>query len=398
MAWPYSTVNSGLKVNWCRSASMFRLLILLLTFLLIKCEDDGREATIGYKKQKVLKAPAPTLSNLTLSGLDNGCKHTTVYETTGHVKFPMCTGTTDQDLKNGMSIINLINSRGYLPTCRIMQLMMWMAATATNGEMAKDTFVDIGSNIGSCSVHMASLGFPVILAEPVQQHIDTIRGSVAINPYFHIDVHHVGIASEAKSIRANFGHGARNWGATEFHEVTDKNETAEAESLKLKTVDQILGHHKVSLMKVDCEGCEWAAIKGAKKAIKRIPMIKIEIVQPDYQAGNETVSALHILQYLDEHNFDLFIDHWNEQSLYFGKQPNDILDIDRMFGSIKFKLEADTKILWGSAQTILENPIDIKNYNQRAIMQKATDIIAIERGLSHKMQRMFLGKVVTTSK
>jgi hypothetical protein len=103
----------------------------------------------------------------------------------------MCVGMTDQDLKNGMSIINLINSRGFLPTCRIMQLMLWMSSmttvemssTGTRRGLFRDTFVDIGANIGSCSVHMASLGFPVISVEPVQQHVDTIRGTIDINPY-----------------------------------------------------------------------------------------------------------------------------------------------------------------------------------------------------------------------
>lgn len=54
--------------------------------------------------------------------------------------------------------------------------------------------------------------------------------------------------------------GARNWGATNFVQA-DGNGTFEVE-LKLKTVDQVIGPKKVSLMKVDCEGCEWAAIKG----------------------------------------------------------------------------------------------------------------------------------------
>ena len=256
------------------------------------------------------------ISNLTIAGLDYGCKHTKLYETTGHVRVPMCLGVTDQDMKNGMSIINLISSRGYLPTCRIMQVMLWMSASVSDGgATARDTFVDIGSNIGSCSVHMASLGYPVVLAEPVKEHIDTIRGSASINPYFNMQIEHVGIASEPRRIRANFGHGARNWGATEFHEVTDITAKADAESLELKTLDQLIGNRRVSLMKVDCEGCEWSAIKGAKRALNRIPMIKIELVQPDYQAGNETVSAEHVMQYLMDNGFDLYTDHWNEQSL-----------------------------------------------------------------------------------
>jgi FkbM family methyltransferase len=332
------------------------------------------------------------ISNLTIAGLDNGCKHTKLYETTGHVRVPMCMGTTDQDLKNGMSIINLINSRGYLPTCRIMQVMLWMAASVGDeGKKSRDLFVDIGSNIGSCSVHMASLGYPVVLAEPVKEHIDTIRGSQAINPYFNMQIEHIGIAAEARHIRANFGHGARNWGATEFHEVVGTTEKAEAESLELKTLDQVISGRKVSLLKVDCEGCEWAALKSAKRSLHRVPMIKIELVQPDYTAGNETVSAEHVMQYMVDNGFDLFTDHWNEQSLYFGKQPNDILDIDRMFGSIKFKLGTDVAVLTQAAKTILENPIDHKNFNRRAWMNKATDVIAIERTLAAKMRRHYLG-------
>ena len=61
----------------------------------------------------------------------------------------MCMGQTDQDLKNGMSIINLINSRGYLPTCRVMQLMLWMAAQINDRRgLVRDYFVDVGANIG----------------------------------------------------------------------------------------------------------------------------------------------------------------------------------------------------------------------------------------------------------
>lgn len=47
---------------------------------------------------------------------------------------------------------------------------------------------------------------------------------------------HIGLSAHEKTIKANFGHGARNWGATEFHEVNE-NESFETE-LKLKTLDQ----------------------------------------------------------------------------------------------------------------------------------------------------------------
>lgn len=154
---------------------------------------------------------------------------------------------------------------------------------------------------------MAALGFPVVSVEPVQQHVDTIRGSIEINPSFHIDLHHIGLSSEDRQIRANFGHGARNWGASEFHEV-GHNDSFEAE-LKLRTLEHVVGHRRVALLKVDCEGCEWETIKryvgasyarllytfciqvacthvfffrpyfSAKRMLRRIPMIKMELVQ-----------------------------------------------------------------------------------------------------------------------
>ena len=333
--------------------------------------------------------PHHTITNSTIAGTGIGCKFTSRYETTPVASFQMCTGQKDQDLKNGMSIINLIGSRGYLPTCRIMQLMLWMASEVSDRKsLSRDLFVDIGANIGSCTVHMASLGFPVVAAEPVQEHVDTIRGSIDINPSFRIDLHHVGIAVDEKVIRANFGHGARNWGATEFHEVS-VNDTAEAE-LVLKTFDQIVAHRRISLVKIDCEGCEWAAIKGARANIRKIPMLKVELVQPDYTAGNETVTSQHILRYLQSVGFDLYIDHWDEKGLYFGKRGNDVLDIDQMFGSSKFKIVSDMKVLNASATRILSSQVDPETFNRKRFIDAATDIIAIEKSLSEKMKKHFL--------
>jgi len=100
------------------------------------------------------------ISNTTLSGLNDGCKFFAKYETTAVVSFQMCVGQQPVDLKNGgqfiililitisnlpahhlgMSIINLIQSRGFLPTCRVLHLLLWMQSEV-NSENRRDAFV-----------------------------------------------------------------------------------------------------------------------------------------------------------------------------------------------------------------------------------------------------------------
>ena len=107
-------------------------------------------------------------------------------------------------------------------------------------------------------------------------------------------------------------------------------------------------------------------------------------------AGNETVKADHILKYLNTNGFDLFVDVWAENHLYFGKQGDTILDIDRLFGSKKFKLGPDPGALEQAAKNVLQSPIDPATWNQKKFLSQATDIIAIERTLVEKMKLRWL--------
>ena len=129
----------------------------------------------------------------------------------------------------------------------------------------------------------------------------------------------------------------------------------------------------------------------ARRTLRRIPMIKMEIVQPSYDAGNETIHADHIIRFLNESGYDLYADHWNEQSLYFGNHGNEIQAIDRLFGSEKFKLPASREELTNGAILILKQPLDVATFNHKNFLKSWTDVIAIERSLSAKMKKHFLG-------
>lgn len=52
------------------------------------------------------------------------------------------------------------------------------------------------------------------------------------------------------------------------------------------------------------------------------------------------MNPAQIIEYLNENNFEVFIDYWNEQDLYFGRHGNLLMEVDQIFGSNKFKLGA----------------------------------------------------------
>lgn len=120
------------------------------------------------------------------------------------------------------------------------------------------------------------------------------------------------------------------------------------------------------------------------------PCLALSLSLFEDDGNNETVTANDLLLFLQEHGFDLFTDLWAENELYFGKRPNDVLDIDKMFGSKKFNIGSQVDLLSDSARRILQHPINASNFNHRHFLRSATDVIAIERGLSMKMKARWL--------
>jgi hypothetical protein len=85
-----------------------------------------------------------------LEGTDNGCFQPFYYYTTQNIQFHMCLSQSKEYQRNGRSIIELIKGRGYMPTCRVLHLLLWMLEQVKDPYAAAKEyyFIDVGANIG----------------------------------------------------------------------------------------------------------------------------------------------------------------------------------------------------------------------------------------------------------
>jgi hypothetical protein len=116
------------------------------------------------------KSGSGTASNHTLAGNKLACMHKTWYFVNPNVEFQLCLAQSDNYLKvDGNSVTELIKARTFMPTCRVMHLLLWMYRffqgefTSISGPI-KEYFVDVGANIGEQYVYHLILWITVAQA------------------------------------------------------------------------------------------------------------------------------------------------------------------------------------------------------------------------------------------
>lgn len=122
----------------------------------------------------------------------------------------------------------------------------------------KDTFVDVGANIGVWSLPMSVHFKNVISFEPSQTNRECLEKNMSglsdIRPY--------ALGNENKKVL--FHEEVKNCGNSKIWEESSSNETYEVEMVRLD--DQQI--QNCSLIKIDVQGFELGVIEGAKNLIK----------------------------------------------------------------------------------------------------------------------------------
>lgn len=128
---------------------------------------------------------------------------------------------------------------------------------------AGDVFVDIGANVGYFSLLASQLCSKVVSFEPNPRCLEQFNKNIELNKRSNIDVRPVGLSE--KSGTADFHvTDASNIGAGSLRD--GKGETF---SIRLDTLDANLQHESIRLIKIDIEGAEVLALKGASSILSR---------------------------------------------------------------------------------------------------------------------------------
>lgn len=138
-----------------------------------------------------------------------------------------------------------------------------------------DTFVDVGANVGVYSLLACSVpGVSVVALEPSARAFARAAENVALN----------GLGDRVRLIRAAAGAAIRTamltTGLDVLNRLLDEGSQAPAEPVDVTTLDA-LDLERVSLIKIDVEGCEAEVLEGARALIdSHRPVLIVEFNQP----------------------------------------------------------------------------------------------------------------------
>ncbi len=140
-----------------------------------------------------------------------------------------------------------------------------------------DTFVDIGANIGWFAVQAARNVGPrgrVIAIEPRARTGSYLARSLQEANGFsdRTEVHHCAVGTEAGRFSIGWDNSAGNPGGTwslPTREILQEFRDAgfRVEEVEVKTLDSIIAGRKVDVIKMDIEGAEGLALRGASKTL-----------------------------------------------------------------------------------------------------------------------------------
>ncbi len=168
-----------------------------------------------------------------------------------------------------------------------------------------ENFIDIGSNQGEFALLAAKISpnGKIFCFEPQSKIADDLKKNVELNNFSNVEISKKGLWSSDKVLPIYTSnemdlHGGLHEGLHTVYKTTTRAQ--EVETIELTTLDNFFLQHKlkrVDWLKIDIEGSELEALKGAEKTLKEfLPKIIIEINDETFNAAGYT--RLELKNYL----------------------------------------------------------------------------------------------------
>jgi FkbM family methyltransferase len=220
------------------------------------------------------------------------------------VKFPMCLHANQDIVSDAIASTSKVYCDGDL----VEHFQKF------NRRGIQITFLDIGSNIGSCAILAAALGHIAWAFEPLPQNLAILQKTIEMNHNFGGRLHLVKCGASNKRGSFDIYTLPYNWGHSTLTRQARLEKDYVCEACCTVLVDDVAGKLQVDLMKLDVEGHELFALEGASSMFSnasRAPLfINFEHYGPttrDHSSGYWTVSVYKFFASQSQHKYKIII-------------------------------------------------------------------------------------------
>ena len=196
-------------------------------------------------------------------------------------------------------ISNHITSRGFYEEGEMFIVKNLLSKI--NKSNIQNTFIDIGANIGNHSVYFSDIFSEIHAFEPNPIIYKILNANAELNN--KIKTYNVGLGDKENKeiLKINAG----NLGASHIRKYYTRSlprfQSSQAIEIKINKLDNYIDlFRNLSFIKLDIEGMEFLALKGAEKVIMKFkPVIQFELLQQDK-------TNPEIVNFLKKYNYKIF--------------------------------------------------------------------------------------------
>lgn len=168
------------------------------------------------------------------------------------------------------------------------------------------TFVDLGANIGVHAMFASKLVGQegrVIAFEPSANTRKILLENVQLNHCINIEVLSYAIGNSEEYVVLYKAANETKGEVSLLEPVNFNTQTAQTEIVSLSKLDSVLNNERVDMLKIDIEGFELKALKGAHHLIKQKPILIIECTSA---TENDFYNRVDLYNYLLSLNYTVF--------------------------------------------------------------------------------------------